>query len=147
MKQTMLLLGKFLSLCVAFSIGLDLFFPATFVEVVSFSLAAATISYIIGDRILLPRIGNRNALVVDFFLVYLSVWLFGSTLLNSYYQIAWGSVLSAAIATAAEVLLHNYMLRSHHDEITTDRSKAKLNPKPAYGMEAAEEIDPRDHDN
>lgn len=143
MKNTLILLLKFISCYLAFSIGLDLFFNADFVEIATFSLFLTIVSYLIGDRILLPRIGNSNALVIDFFLAYTSVWIFGSIVLNSYRQIAWGSIISAFIILGAEALIHKYMLRTvlngHEGE---NREKNKQQPKLAYGLEMAEEEEP-----
>jgi hypothetical protein len=142
MKHTIILLLKFISSYLAFSIGLDLFFNADLLEISTFSLLLTIVSYLIGDRILLPRIGNGNALVADFFLVYISVWIFGPTVLNSYLQIAWGSIISAFIITGAEALIHWYILRSLRIERKDSRESIKRNPKLAYGLELAEEQEP-----
>lgn len=142
MKHSIILLLKFISCYIAFTIGLDLFFNADIVEISTFSLLLTIISYFIGDRILLPRIGNSNALVIDFFLAYISVWIFGPTLLNSYLQIAWGSIISALIITGAEVLLHWYMIKHLINWQSDNREHTKKNPKLAYGVEMADEQDP-----
>ncbi|WML52849.1 YndM family protein [Neobacillus sp. PS3-12] len=142
MKNTIILLLKFISNYLAFSIGLDLFFNADFIEIATFSLLLTIVSYLIGDRILLPRIGNRNTLVADFFLAYVSVWIFGPTVLNGYLQIAWGSIISAFIITGAEALIHMYMLKNLRIERNSSKERAKQNPKLAYGLEMAEEQEP-----
>jgi hypothetical protein len=101
----------------------------------------------LGDRIILPRLGNRNALIADFFLVYASVWVFGSVLLNSYLQIAWGSVIAAGIITLSEVFVHRYLQKGADVSQEENRKEAALNPRLAYGMEMAEEKEPtRDWD-
>jgi hypothetical protein len=100
------------------------------------------VSYLVGDRILLPRIGNGNAIVVDFFLAYVSVWLFGPTILNSYLQIAWGSIISALIVAGSEALIHWYILKNLSSQQNNPNEKSKQKPKLAYGMEMAEEQDP-----
>ncbi len=41
------------------------------------------------DKIILNRIGNTGAIMSDFLLTYLSVWIFGNILLDNYMQIAW----------------------------------------------------------
>jgi hypothetical protein len=142
MKHLMILLLKFISCYLAFSIGLDLFFNADFTEISTFSLLLTIVSYLIGDRILLPRIGKGNAIVADFFLTYVSVWIFGQTVLNSYLQIAWGSIISAFIIAGAEALIHRYMLKSSRTEGNDNREKTIQNPKIAYGLEMAEEQEP-----
>jgi hypothetical protein len=138
----MILLLKFISCYLAFSIGLDLFFKADFIEISTFSLLLTVVSYMIGDRILLPRIGNGNAVVADFFLVYVSVWIFGQTVLNSYLQIAWGSIISAFIISGAEALIHRYMLKGSRMELNDNLKRTQQNPKLAYGLEMAEEQEP-----
>jgi hypothetical protein len=142
MNNTLILLLKFVSTVIAFAIALDLFFDAAFADIVSFSLLVTIMSYMLGDRIILPRLGNRNALIADFFLVYAVVWVFGSVLLNSYLQIAWGSVIAAAIITLSEVFIHRYLLNRMEVSQEEKRSESAMNPRLAYGMEAGEEKDP-----
>jgi hypothetical protein len=140
MKNSFILLLKFISCYIAFAIGLDLFFKANILEISTFSLLLTIVSYVIGDRIFLPRIGNGNALVIDFFLAYISVWIFGPTVLNGYMQIAWGSIISAFIILGTEALLHRYMLRDIITNSVGEKSKQKS--KLAYGLEMADEQEP-----
>lgn len=140
MDHILILLLKFITCLIAFAVGLDLFFDATIVDIVSFSLVVTIVSYVIGDRIILPRLGNSNALAVDFFLTYTCVWIFGSVLLESYVQIGWGSLLSAFLITGAEVIVHRILLKNSY---VAERQKSGFNPKMAYGMEMGEEQDPR----
>ncbi|RBP96325.1 uncharacterized protein DUF2512 [Cytobacillus firmus] len=142
MNKTLIVVLKFVSSMIAFAIALDLFFDATFADIVSFSLLVTVMSYMLGDRIILPRLGNRNALIADFFLVYASVWVFGSVLLNSYLQIAWGSVIAAGIITLSEVFVHRYLQKGADVSQEENSKEAALNPRLAYGMEMAEEKEP-----
>ncbi|WP_026582768.1 YndM family protein [Bacillus sp. J33] len=142
MNKTIIFILKFAASLIAFAIALDLFFDAAFADIVSFSLLVTIMSYLLGDRIILPRLGNRNALISDFFLVYASVWVFGSVLLNSYLQIAWGSFIAAGIITLAEVFVHTYMLNRMEIAQDNRRSESGMNPRLAYGMEMAEEKEP-----
>ncbi|KON88492.1 membrane protein [Sporosarcina globispora] len=147
MNKTLVLALKLASALIAFAIALDLFFDATLADIISFSLLVTVMSYMLGDRIILPRLGNRNALIADFFLIYASVWVFGSVLLNSYLQIAWGSIIAAGIITSSEILIHRYMLKSSAANYEESSNEASLNPRLAYGMEMAEEKEPtRDWD-
>ncbi|MDM5225630.1 YndM family protein [Cytobacillus sp. NJ13] len=147
MNKTLIFILKLASSLIAFAIALDLFFDAAFADIVSFSLLVTVMSYLLGDRIILPRLGNRNALIADFFLVYASVWVFGSVLLNSYLQIAWGSIIAAGIITLSEVFVHRYILKTAASNHQNNRKEAALNPRLAYGMEMAEEKEPtRDWD-
>lgn len=140
MKNTTILLMKFITAIIAFAIGLDLFFDATILEILSFSFFITLISYIIGDKMILPRLGMSNATIADFLLTYMSVWVFGSVLLNNILQIAWGSLLSASIITIGEIFVH----RSLADTVTNERQYRNYSPKLAYGTEFAEENDVHD---
>ncbi len=143
MRHLGILLLKFVSCLIAFSVGLDLFFNADVADIVTFSLAVTIISYFIGDQILLPRIGQSNALVADFFLVYISVWVFGSVLLpDGYLQIAWGSIISAVLITGAEAFVHWFMVNRNFVDREDRRGHYQQNPKLAYDVEMAEEVDP-----
>lgn len=109
MNDFTVVLIKFISCIIAFSIGLALFFPATFVQIISFSLFVTIVSYMFVDKIILNRIGNTGAIMSDFLLTYLSVWIFGNILLDNYMQIAWGSILSAIVFTLSEVIVHRFL--------------------------------------
>lgn len=143
MKNATILLVKFVSCVIAFAIGLDLFFDASISDILSFSLLITVVSYMLGDRIVLPHWGNAAATAVDFFLVYVSVWIFGNVLLHSYLQIAWGSILSAIIIGAVEVFVHAYLGDGISMGRERDRRRADFNPRVAYGTEFAEEQDVR----
>ncbi|WNB93028.1 YndM family protein [Bacillus sp. NEB1478] len=136
------LLLKFIVCLIAFSIGLDLVFDASIREIISFSITTTAVTYILADRILLPRIGNRNTLMAEFMIVYAIVWLFGSVLLNGYLQIAWGSAISAILLIAAEVFVHRYLIKNVPAVKTERRRVSRLRPNLRYATEFAEETDP-----
>ncbi|OIK09500.1 YndM family protein [Bacillus sp. MUM 13] len=144
MKNTAILAIKFLSCIIAFSVGLDLFFQASFLEIISFSLFAVTVSYIFGDLILLPRLGNKAALAFDFLITYFSVWVFGNIVLQNYLQIAWGSIISAVIVLGAEVFVHRHILRRSTTGNVQDK-KALYSRRLSYETEFAEEPEFKDH--
>ncbi|MCM3181859.1 YndM family protein [Priestia megaterium] len=138
MNHATLLLIKFAAALIAFGIGLDLFFDATIGDIISFSLLTTVVTYLVVDRIVLPRVGNRDAIIVEFVLTYMSVWIFGTLLLDSYVQIAWGSIISAAIITFAEVFVHRYLF-NHIETKHTARTRPTFKRKLAYDTEFAEE--------
>lgn len=144
MKRTAVLLIKFISCVIAFAIALDLFFDATITDILSFSLFVTITSYMLGDRIILPNFGNVPAAIVDFLLTYMSVWIFGSILLDNYLQIAWGSIISAVLITGVEVFIHLYLLTRLSVDQAKERPQIHFNRKLAYGTEFAEEQDIRD---
>ena len=140
MKQITVLLIKFVTCVIAFTVGLDLFFDATIVDILSFSLFITIVSYVIGDLIILPQLGKRTATAIDFLLTYLSVWVFGSILLDNYLQIGWGSIISAIIITAVEVFVHSFLNERVPTKQTAERERnSGFNPTLAYGTEFAEE--------
>lgn len=143
MKRTTVLLLKFISCVIAFWIALDLFFDATIVDILSFSLLITITSYMLGDRIILPNFGNAPASIIDFLLTYMSVWIFGSILLDNYLQIAWGSIISAILITGTEVFVHRYLMDHLSAGETKERPQIHFNRRLAYGTEFAEEQDIR----
>ncbi|PLS18521.1 hypothetical protein CVD28_05110 [Bacillus sp. M6-12] len=147
MKNITVILIKFITCIVAFAIGLDLFFDATMADVLSFSAIVTVISYLVGDRFILPHFGNTAATMMDFLITYLSVWIFGSVLLDSYVQIGWGSIIAATIVTAAEVFVHRYLHSQENEKITGERNQRGISTQMiSYGTEMAEELTSRDAD-
>jgi hypothetical protein len=144
MKQTTVLIIKLISSILAFTIALDLFFEATFIDILSFSVLVTVISYILGDRIILPNFGNASTAVVEFLLIYMSVWIFGGILFDNYLQIAWGSIISAGLITGVEVFVHRYLLNYLAAREPRERPQMNFNRRLAYGTEFAEEQDIRD---
>lgn len=139
MNNTMALIMKLAASMIAYAVGLDLFFQARWTDVLSFSVLLTVVSYFAVDRVLLPRLGNTNALIADFFLSYMVVWIFGSVILHNYLQIAWGSIISAVIITAGEYFVHRLILRT----MPEDGPKSQRTPnRLAYGMEMSEENEP-----
>lgn len=141
MRNAMVLLAKFITCIVAFAVALDFFFYATITDILSFSLLVTIVSYVVGDVLLLPRIGNWEATVVDFLLVYASVWIFGNVVLDNYLQIAWGSIIAACLISAAEVFVHRFL---QHDAPSGEKTAKRQNQRLAYGTEMAEEEDIHD---
>ncbi|GGE56584.1 membrane protein [Pullulanibacillus camelliae] len=144
MQQIGILLIKWLTCILAFTIALDLFFNATLIDILSFSLAVTLISYFIGDRLILPLLGNRIASISDFILTYVSVWVFGSILLNNYMQVAWGSLISAVLISFAEIFIHRFILNhTPNREAIHKRSVNGLD----YSTEFSEDQDPDKKNN
>ncbi|MGO4890684.1 YndM family protein [Anaerobacillus sp. MEB173] len=139
MQHFNVLLIKFVTCSIIFWISLGLFFNATIVEILSFSLAVTIISYFIGDQIILPRIGKSNAVVVDFFLIYLIVWIFGSVFFTSYFQIGWGSIISATLIAGSEVFVHSYIIKNVKPIVRENHRNFNQN----VAFEFAEEHDPK----
>lgn len=138
MKHLNVLLFKFVASIFIFWISLGLLFNSTFVEIFSFSLLVTIISYFIGDQIILPRIGKKNTVVVDFFLTYMIVWVFGSIFFHSYLMIGWGSIISATLFAGSEVFVHSYIVKNV--KVVVQEKQLSFNQSFAY--ELAEDQDP-----
>lgn len=138
MRDITALIIKLVTCLIAYAVGLDLFFNAVWTQVVWFSVLTMVVSYL-ADRIALSHIGNMKSLIADFLLSYMIVWIFGSVLLNSYMQIAWGSIISAVIITAGEFFVHRLLLNTQPED---NRDRSGANHRLAYGMEMSEEDEP-----
>ncbi|MCE7792857.1 YndM family protein [Salipaludibacillus sp. CUR1] len=138
MKHVNVLFIKFAASLVIFGISLGLLFNAPFVEVVSFSLLVTIISYFLGDQIILPRLGKRNTVVVDFFLVYLIVWIFGAIFFHSYLMIGWGSIISALLFAGSEVFVHSYIVKNIKQSV--QEKQRSFNQ--SFAFEFSEDPDP-----
>jgi hypothetical protein len=139
-----IILLKFIACIIIFTIAFDLFFEAGISEVLSFSILVTLVSYFIGDKIILPRVGNRAAVVIDFFTVYAIVWIFGNILLHSYEQIAWGSIMAATFIGISEVFVHLFLIGRLEPSTPIERKRPlRTSQKLAFGTEFAEEPDPR----
>lgn len=144
MRHVMVLFIKFVTSVIVFAISLDLFFNATAVDIISFSLILTAVSYLIGELVVLPQLGNRSATIVDFILTYMTVWIFGNIFLDSYIQIGWGSILAATLITASEVFVHRYFMSVMPDADERDSRNNRFNPRLAFGTEFGEEHDIRE---
>jgi hypothetical protein len=142
-KHVNVLFITFVASLFIFGISLGLLFNAPFVEVVSFSLLITIISYFIGDQIILPRIGKMNTVVVDFFLVYLIVWIFGAIFFHSYLMLGWGSVISATLFAGSEVFVHSYIVKNRK-QIVLEKQRSF---NQSFAFEIAEDADPHPAQN
>lgn len=69
------------------------------------------ISYIIGDMMLLPRLVSAPAILADFGLGFVSVWLLSSFFIHAELPIITLSIISAFLFTAVEPFVHTYVLK------------------------------------
>lgn len=139
MKHVNVLLMKFVASFFVFWISIGLFFNASLTTIISFSLLVTITSYLVGDLILLPRIGKMNSVIADFFLTYILVWVFGGIFFESYLMIAWGSVISALLIAASEVFVHSYVVKNVKP-IIRERQRSF---NQSFAFEVAEEQDPK----
>ncbi|WP_082688065.1 DUF2512 family protein [Bacillus coahuilensis] len=106
---------------------------------ISFSVLSTILTYLTGIVILLKRLGSNSTLIVHFFTVYSIIWIFGGILLESYMQIAWGSITAAILLTLSEVFIYSYVV-----SFQTVKEKVTRNYKQVtfpYVTEMADELE------
>lgn len=134
------LISSFVLLYIVFGIFTDMSVGRIFFT----SLMVGVISYIIGDRLILPRSNNLVATIADFGLAFLIMWL-----LNRNEVLTWNlyemTLIAALGLTLFEYFFHNYLSRN------TDKKDRQRNEKTAgnlqYQTEAAEELAPNEVEN
>jgi hypothetical protein len=90
----------------------------TFGDILVSSVLLTGVSYIVGDRIILPRFGNVAATVADFGLVFIMLWFLGSYLFEPVDGLGTASFIAAVIIGIGEALFHRYLEREVPDDIT-----------------------------
>ena len=118
MNTVRALIIKFIMITAVLWIVLGLY-GFTFGDILVSSVLITGVSYIIGDRIILPRFGNVVATIADFGLVFVMLWSFGSYLFEPQEGLGTASFISALIIGIGEALFHRYLERdSPDDELT-----------------------------
>lgn len=85
------------------------------VNVAVLAALTALLTLVIGDFLILPRLGHKSGVLGDFLVVYVILWL-GPAIIHGLdagrpYTFE-GAVLAAAIAAACEFLVHPIVARS-----------------------------------
>ncbi|WP_210470560.1 YndM family protein [Sporosarcina sp. 6E9] len=89
----------------------------SFGDIIVSSVLLTGVSYIVGDRIILPRFGNVAATLADFALVFIMLWFLGSYLFEPIVGLGTASFIAALIIGVGEVMFHRYLEREVLDEI------------------------------
>lgn len=118
---------------------LAIFDGITITQILIISFVVTGITYVIGDLWILPVFGNIITTIVDFGLIFLSVWMLTSFFIE---QTAAVVLISAAIAyffAFCEALFHAYM-----KEKVLPKKKGVVIPFPRMGLqtEFSKEIHP-----
>lgn len=101
------------------------------------SLMTTGISYIVGDLIVLPRIGNIRSTILDFGLSFLTVLILGGLFIITDIKITLASLAAAFFMMCIEPLFHTYMVervfnpdkdlvKDHNHQIKTTQLHPKL---------------------
>ncbi|QQZ11134.1 YndM family protein [Heyndrickxia vini] len=140
MKTLTALAIKFIASFIALFVILGLIYGMSIQSVILITAVIGVISYIIGDKLLLPRTNNVVATSVDFGLSFLIIWSivsYGN--LDNYRTLFWASIVGGLGVALCEYFFHIYLYRRFYpQEKTSKRRISVMN----YAMESSEEITP-----
>lgn len=100
---------KFVIVTAILYIILSLFYGASFVNVLWTSLNLTFWAYLIGDLLLLPYAGNRVALVTDFGIAFLSIWIMAVYTFSPNVPLVSATLVATIAITVGEWFFHAYM--------------------------------------
>lgn len=106
------------------------------------SLLITGISYIIGDLFILPRFGKIIASIVNFELIFLTIWFLSSFFIQTAYSVFITSFIIAFLIVCSESFHHILMLDRVLNPVERNPSERSL-PKliNSFQTEFSEEID------
>ncbi|MGM8213412.1 YndM family protein [Virgibacillus sp. W0430] len=104
------------------------------------SLVLTGIDYVVGDLLFLRRLGNLKATILDFGLVFITVWILANVFIDTSPAMTLVSFYAAFILTLAEPLFHGYMEEKVFEEERAFPFTSQ------FQTEFAEEIDPNEAD-
>ena len=134
------LIWKFIMVTVVLWVVLGLF-GVSFGDILLTSIVLTGVSYI-GDRIVLPRVGNVSATLADLVLSFVVIWLLGSFLYEEPIQLVAASLTSAIIITAGEFLFHLYLQKqAPPDEKPQQEEKINVYQKNNMQTEFGSEVE------
>ena len=140
MKTIFALLIKFVVTLAAAWISFSLFSYVAFYTVLIIAITGTVLNYLIGDMLILPRLGNTIATVVDGLLSAVTAYtvLYYSTV--TYYTMT-SILVFAVIVAVAEIFFHMYLVKS---DIVKSRDSELLlrNKKINYNTETGNELYP-----
>jgi hypothetical protein len=119
MKNILNLVIKLAFIYVVLFILIPIFGKSTWTQTVVVGLILATLAYILGDLWILPKFGNITAIIADFGLAALVIWLMMKGL--PHFVLTTGGVWVIALVLAiGEWFLHKYLKASHAPEHKED---------------------------
>lgn len=114
---------KFLIQATVILAFLSIFEGASLANLFGLSLLITGLSYVIGDLVILPRFGNIVAVIADFGLISLAIWVLAGMFADIPIMAALASGLAIAVA---EILFHTYMT----ENVLRRRERGKVVPFP-----------------
>ncbi|GGJ96183.1 hypothetical protein GCM10007063_18320 [Lentibacillus kapialis] len=116
-----------------------IFYNADVMNLFWISIFATGFSFLIGDLFVLRRFGNITASIVDFPLMFLTLWILGSLLIEAGLPIVTTAVMAAFFITCCEPFIHTYMTESLEEEEFEEKEKSPSSAR--LQTEFAEEFD------
>ncbi|WP_231846942.1 YndM family protein [Oceanobacillus iheyensis] len=147
-KLTMKYIGafflKFLITLFTLWIVLGFIYGNLFSSIFLLSVIIATITYI-GDLFTLPRLSSQAAIISDFILYWIVLWLASITIINEVYSITIATLISAISLSLSEIYFHHYML----DDVIRQKKMGEIAyfPTHRFQTETSEEITPSENDD
>lgn len=89
---------------------LSLFNDVSLIHSTMIAIVLGLASYYLGDMAVLPKMGNTAAIIGDFLLSLLIIWV--GLILLGYREALGEAFLAAAIITAGEALYHVWLIRT-----------------------------------
>jgi hypothetical protein len=87
-------------------------YGAGFGDVLILTLLLGIISYVAGDLLVLPKMGNVVATIADFGLALLLIWGVGAMLMNENESLGMGAFFAALLIALGEWMFHSYMTKN-----------------------------------
>lgn len=140
MKTILAIIIKFVVTLAAAWISFSLFGYVAFYTVLIIAIAGTVLNYLIGDMLILPRLGNTITTVVDGLLSAVTAYtvLYYSTV--TYYTMT-SILIFAVIVAVAEIFFHMYLVKS--DIIKPRNSEISFRDKKInYNTETGRELYP-----
>lgn len=115
-----------------------IFYNVSLTSLFSISVIVTGISYIVGDLLILPRVGNVFATLLDFGLSFILFALLSSVLIPTTMPIMLASLAGAFFSASIEPLFHAYM----QEKVFIDEPEESSFPLSQFQAELSEESDP-----
>lgn len=147
MKTATAIIIKFVVILAAAWISFRLYGTAAFWTVVLIAAAATALNYLVGDLLILPRLGNIISALINGVMAGALAWVILMIAPVTYYFMT-SVYIFAAIVAVAEFFFHMYLLSAHVVEKKKSDADLLRNSKLNYNTETGSELYPyRDLDS
>ncbi|MDQ0253483.1 hypothetical protein J2S74_000855 [Evansella vedderi] len=132
----------FIKFAVTFSILfliLGIYYQAFIGDVLAISFILSFVTYILGDLVILPKLGHLSAVFSDFGLAYIGIVTLGAAFIERPLIFGAVSFFAALAITVSEGFFHRYMTKSILPEM--EQGQLMVEPRINFITEFAEELD------